>query len=92
MNGSKHLILKLIFALIFFIIGCFGAYLTYRMKNIVHYGQINFQEGYSPLNLASPVAGAGGGVESSNSGVALGLGVFSGLSFVASAKLFSELK
>ena len=75
-------------------IGCYSAYLTFEIKNIAHYGNIetNF-EWDSTVDSPTPIAGAGagGGVDSSNDGVAIRLGIFAGMCILASSRLISQL-
>lgn len=99
MNTIAQNRLRVFFAIIFFIMGSYSAYLAYDMKNIVHYGnidtEVDFQTGFSqdsPTPIAGAGAGAGGGVDSSNDGVAMGLGIFAGFSMLASALSLGSLK
>ena len=90
-------VFKIVFSIILFIIGCVSAYSTFKMKNLVHYGEVktDFRSeitawGDHPIQIAG--AGGGGGVDSSNDGVAIGLGIFSGLSILSSAYLVAQLQ
>ena len=95
--------IKVIFSIVFFVIGICCTYLTYDMQNMTSRGDIKldidwgFKYGHSsdsPSGIAGAGggAGAGSGVDSSNDGVATGLGIIAGFSLLASALLIASLK
>ena len=93
--------IKIFFSVIFLVLGSYSAYLTFDMKNIVHYGKIKTDIDFDtevttwgdhPLQIAGAGAGAGGGVDSSNDGVAIAFGIIAGLSILSSALLLASLK
>lgn len=68
MSQNLLFFLKLLFSLIFVIIGCYSAYFVCEMKSIVHAGKLE------------------------TTGVAIGLGIFSGFCILGAAYLISNLK
>ena len=86
-------------AIIFLVIGCVFAKLTYDKSGLYERGKIQvktekFTPGMYSTSGAVAGAGAGGGsgVDIADDGVAVGLGLISGLSLLASAILVSSIK
>ena len=94
MNDTKIFILKLIFSIVFILIGFTSAYFSYDLSGKTSYGKIKTDFDYR-INIGDrdtiAGAGAGGGVDSSNDGVAIGLGIIAGLSFLGSSLIIGSL-
>ena len=86
-------------AIIFLVIGCVFAKLTYDKSGVYKKGEVKVKTekftGFSsdrPTPVAGAGAGGGSGVDIADDGVAVGLGLISGLSLLASAILVSSIK
>ena len=86
-------------AIIFLVIGCVFAKLTYDKSGLYERGKIqvktekfigSFHD--SPTPVAGAGAGGGSGVDIADDGVAVGFGLISGLSLLASAILVGSIK
>jgi hypothetical protein len=75
---------KLVLSTIFLALGLVCAVLIYNMSDKDSYGRIESTRNSSALG--------GSGVDSSNDGVAVGLGVISGFSFLSGTLMFTSLK
>ncbi len=82
--------LKLLLSCFFLVLGIAGFVLTYSLSNKDSFGKISFD---TPRHYdANTIAGAGSGVDSSNDGVAVGLGLISGFSFLSSTLLLTSIQ
>lgn len=79
--------LKMALFAFFFLFGIVCAYLTFNLSNKDSFGKTDFT---SP-RYSEPIAGAGTGVDSSNDGVAVGLGLISGFSLLSSVLLLNNI-
>lgn len=79
---------KLVLSIFFLIVGLTTAYLTFNLSNKDSFGNTEF----SGPRLSESIAAAGSGVDSSNDGVAVGLGIISGFSFLSSALLLTSIQ
>ena len=77
---------KLILSVFFLLIGLSTAFLTYSLSNKDSLGYTEQTGRLFPRPIITT------GIDSSNDGVAIGLGTISGLSFLSSALLLSSLK
>jgi len=74
---------KISLSIFFFILGIISAILTYSFSNRVSYGHLS-----PSVTWGEPASG----VDSSDDGVATGLGIIAGFSFLSSALLISSIK
>lgn len=86
MNLEK---IKLIFSTFFLVIGLITGFLTYNLSNKDSFGNI---DSYGGRETREPTSAAGGGVDSSNDGVAVGLGIISGFSFLSATLLLTSIQ
>lgn len=82
--------LKSILAMLFLVIGLISAFFTYSLSNTVSIGQI---ESKTPRSLGTEITTTTvSGIDSSNDGVAIGLGIISGFSFLCSVLLLNSFR
>ena len=82
---------KIILSIFFLILGIGTAILTFNLSGKDSFGEPKFKTP-SALDYKDSIAGAGGGVDSSNDGVAVGLGIISGFSFLSSTLLLTSIQ
>lgn len=82
---------RIALSIFFLIVGLTAAFLTFNLSNKDSLGKTKFS---SPPHhpFSESIAGAGGGVDSSNDGVAVGLGIISGFSFLSSVLLLNNVQ
>ena len=82
--------LKTIIAILFLVIGLITAFLTYNLSNTDSFGRI---ESKTPRSLGTEITTTTiCGFDSPNDGVAIGLGIISGFSFLSSVLLLTSIK
>lgn len=80
--------LKLILAVFFLFVGIGCTIFTFSLSNKNSFGRVEYPTGRVRLNSTA----AGTGIDSSNDGVAIGLGIISGFSFLSSTLLLTSTK
>jgi len=79
---------KIVLSAFLLVIGLSTALLTFNLSGKDSFGKIEFDGGGRTSDL---LTAAGGGVDSSNDGVAVGLGIISGFSFLSSVLLLNSI-
>ena len=74
---------KIVLSIFFLVLGLTTAFLTFDLANNVSFGEITGSRRSNSM--------AGSGVDSSNDGVAVGLGIISGFSFLSSVLLLNSI-
>lgn len=83
--------LKSILSIFFIIMGLTFAFLTYSLADKDSHGEIKSFGGRSLRTESGSIAATGSGVDSSNDGVAIGLGIISGFSFLCSTLFLTSV-
>ncbi|MHB8871931.1 MAG: hypothetical protein ACYC5G_05760, partial [Candidatus Doudnabacteria bacterium] len=90
--GVTMNLIKIIVCVSLFTSGIITAILTYNLSDKTSFGKIeDFSNTTDWENSPKNIAAAGSGVDSSNDGVAIGLGIISGFSFLSSSLLLTSI-
>jgi len=83
--------IKTTLCIFFLVFGLIAAFLTYDLSNNISFGRV-IKSGSSDIFNPKNVSSAGSGVDSSDDGVAVGLGIISGFSFLSSVLLLTSIQ